>query len=72
MTRCIHLGRVCEHLNPEMVPLGRELEFMTIARKWGTSVGLVVQKRAVTRLGINPGDEIRVLIRKTRNLASMV
>lgn len=72
MGRCIHMGRVCEHLNPDMLPLGKELEFVTHARKWGTSVGIVVQKRAVDRLGIGPGDEVRVLIRRTRSLASMV
>jgi hypothetical protein len=65
------MGRYCEHIVLETEPAGKEMEVVARPRQWGTSLGIVVPKRTVDRLGIRPGDELRLLIRKTRGVASM-
>lgn len=69
-TRCEWDGRRCPHLKISFQAAGTELEIVTKLRRWGTSVGMVVPRRTVDRLNLACGDEIRVLISKSRSVAS--
>lgn len=69
--RCFFMGRYCDSLVLEMEPEGKEMEVVARPRQWGTSLGIVIPKRTVDRLGIQPGDELRLLIKRTRSHTSM-
>lgn len=69
--RCFFMNRFCEHLMVDFEPAGREMEVVARPRMWGSSLGVTIPKRTVDRLGIKPGDELRLLVRKVRALASM-
>jgi antitoxin component of MazEF toxin-antitoxin module len=68
--RCDWDGRRCPHLKITFQQAGAELEILTKLRSWGTSLGMVIPKRTVDRLNLRKGDEIRVLISKSRSVAS--
>jgi len=65
------MGRPCEHLISDFQPEGKEVECIVRGRIWGTSIGIVIPKRTVDRLMIKPGDELRLMVRKLRNVTSM-
>jgi len=65
------MGRTCDFLVMDTEPAGKEMEVVARPRLWGSSLGVTIPKRTVDRLGIKPGDELRLLVRKTRGVASM-
>lgn len=69
--KCYFMGRFCEHLVFDFEPAGREMEVVARPRLWGSSLGVTIPKRTVDRLGIKPGDELRLLVQKMRSIASM-